>query len=68
MRLSISTEPPWVAASSNTIRVPQLACGRRDFVRGENLEPIYLRETAFKKAKAAGIPVVTWDSDILPKD
>jgi tRNA threonylcarbamoyladenosine biosynthesis protein TsaB len=28
----------------------RLACGRRDFVPGENLEPIYLRETAFKKA------------------
>ena len=28
----------------------RLACGRRDFVPGEKLEPIYLRETAFKKA------------------
>jgi tRNA threonylcarbamoyladenosine biosynthesis protein TsaB len=28
----------------------RLASGRRDFVPGENLEPIYLRETAFKKA------------------
>jgi tRNA threonylcarbamoyl adenosine modification protein YeaZ len=28
----------------------RLACGRRDFVSGETLEPIYLRETAFKKA------------------
>ena len=28
----------------------RLACGRRDFVPGETLEPIYLRETAFKKA------------------
>jgi tRNA threonylcarbamoyladenosine biosynthesis protein TsaB len=27
-----------------------LACGRRDFVPGETLEPIYLRQTAFKKA------------------
>jgi len=28
----------------------RLASGRQDFVPGENLEPIYLRETAFKKA------------------
>jgi tRNA threonylcarbamoyladenosine biosynthesis protein TsaB len=28
----------------------RLACGRSDFVAGETLEPIYLRETAFKKA------------------
>jgi tRNA threonylcarbamoyladenosine biosynthesis protein TsaB len=28
----------------------RLACGRRDFVSGEKLEPIYLRETSFKKA------------------
>jgi tRNA threonylcarbamoyladenosine biosynthesis protein TsaB len=28
----------------------RLACGRREFVNGETLEPIYLRETAFKKA------------------
>jgi tRNA threonylcarbamoyladenosine biosynthesis protein TsaB len=28
----------------------RLACGRGDFVPGETLEPIYLRETAFKKA------------------
>jgi tRNA threonylcarbamoyladenosine biosynthesis protein TsaB len=28
----------------------RLACGRRDYVPGPNLEPIYLRETAFKKA------------------
>jgi tRNA threonylcarbamoyl adenosine modification protein YeaZ len=28
----------------------RLACTRRDFVPGEALEPIYLRETAFKKA------------------
>jgi len=28
----------------------RLACARRDFVPGETLEPIYLRETAFKKA------------------
>jgi hypothetical protein len=27
-----------------------LAEARRDFVPGEKLEPIYLRETAFKKA------------------
>jgi len=30
--------------------VGQLARGRRDFVAGENLEPIYLRETRFVKA------------------
>jgi len=28
----------------------RLACGRTDFTPGENLAPIYLRETAFKKA------------------
>jgi tRNA threonylcarbamoyladenosine biosynthesis protein TsaB len=28
----------------------KLACGRRDFVPGEKLEPIYLREVAFTKA------------------
>ena len=33
----------------------RLACGRRDFVHGEKLEPIYLRETAFKKAPARRI-------------
>ena len=27
----------------------RLACGGRDFTPGEKLEPIYLRETAFKK-------------------
>ena len=32
------------------VMLGRLACGRRDFVPGENLEPIYLRETAFKKA------------------
>ena len=31
----------------------RLASGRRDFVAAENLEPIYLRETAFKKAPPA---------------
>jgi tRNA threonylcarbamoyladenosine biosynthesis protein TsaB len=30
--------------------VARLASGRRDFVPGEKLEPIYLREVAFKKA------------------
>lgn len=30
----------------------RLACGRGDFAPGETLEPIYLRETAFKKAPA----------------
>jgi tRNA threonylcarbamoyladenosine biosynthesis protein TsaB len=28
----------------------RLACGRRDFVAGEKLEPIYLREVTFTKA------------------
>jgi tRNA threonylcarbamoyladenosine biosynthesis protein TsaB len=28
----------------------RLACGRSDFIRGEKLEPIYLREVAFVKA------------------
>jgi tRNA threonylcarbamoyladenosine biosynthesis protein TsaB len=28
----------------------RLACGRRDYVAGCNLEPIYMRETTFKKA------------------
>jgi tRNA threonylcarbamoyladenosine biosynthesis protein TsaB len=32
--------------------VAQLAVGRADFVRGEKLEPIYLRETTFVKAPA----------------
>ena len=32
------------------VMLGRLACGRRDFVPGETLEPIYLRETAFKKA------------------
>ncbi len=31
----------------------RLACGRRDFVPGEKLEPIYLREVAFTKAPPA---------------
>ena len=31
-------------------RVAQLAAGRGDFVPGEKLEPIYLRETSFVKA------------------
>jgi tRNA threonylcarbamoyladenosine biosynthesis protein TsaB len=34
----------------SAVMLGRLACGRRDFVPGENLEPIYLRETAFKKA------------------
>ncbi len=33
----------------------RLASGRRDFVPGEKLEPIYLRETAFKKAPPSRI-------------
>jgi len=32
------------------VMLGRLACGRRDFVAGETLEPIYLRQTAFKKA------------------
>jgi hypothetical protein len=28
----------------------RLACGRRDFVAGEKLEPIYLREVSYTKA------------------
>ena len=32
------------------IMLGRLACARRDFVPGETLEPIYLRQTAFKKA------------------
>jgi tRNA threonylcarbamoyl adenosine modification protein YeaZ len=35
---------------AGAVMVGRLACGRRDFVAGEKLEPIYLRETAFKKA------------------
>jgi tRNA threonylcarbamoyl adenosine modification protein YeaZ len=31
----------------------RLACGRRDFVPGEKLEPIYLREVSFTKAPPA---------------
>jgi tRNA threonylcarbamoyladenosine biosynthesis protein TsaB len=34
--------------------VARLAEGRNDFIAGENLEPIYLRETNFVKAPAAG--------------
>jgi len=33
--------------------VARLATGRRDFVPGEKLQPIYLRETTFVKAPAA---------------
>jgi len=33
----------------------RLAVARRDFVPGEKLEPIYLRETAFKKAPPARV-------------
>ena len=32
------------------VMLGRLACARRDFVPGETLEPVYLRETAFKKA------------------
>jgi tRNA threonylcarbamoyl adenosine modification protein YeaZ len=34
--------------------IGMLACGRTNFVAGEKLEPIYLRETAFKKVAPAG--------------
>jgi tRNA threonylcarbamoyladenosine biosynthesis protein TsaB len=33
-------------------RLAQLAAGRTDFVAGENLTPIYMRETSFLKAPA----------------
>lgn len=33
----------------------QLACGRTDFIEGEKLEPIYLRETSFVKAPPSRI-------------
>jgi hypothetical protein len=33
--------------------VARLAGGRQDFVLGEKMQPIYLRETAFVKAPAA---------------
>ncbi len=33
--------------------VARLAGGRKDFVSGEQLQPVYLRETAFAKAPAA---------------
>jgi hypothetical protein len=33
--------------------VARLAAGRTDFVAGEKLEPVYLRETAFVKAAPA---------------
>jgi tRNA threonylcarbamoyladenosine biosynthesis protein TsaB len=32
------------------VMLGRLACARRDFVPGEKLEPVYLRETAFRKA------------------
>jgi tRNA threonylcarbamoyladenosine biosynthesis protein TsaB len=44
----------WFASAGNfypdAADLARLACARRDFVPGEKLEPIYLRETAFKKA------------------
>jgi tRNA threonylcarbamoyladenosine biosynthesis protein TsaB len=44
----------WVAGGKGlypaAAMLGRLACGRCDFVAGETLEPIYLRETAFKKA------------------
>jgi hypothetical protein len=33
--------------------VARLAAGRADFVTGDQLEPVYLRETAFVKAAPA---------------
>ena len=41
------------AGFPSAARVAQLAAGRMDFVAGEKLEPIYLRETTFIKAPAA---------------
>jgi len=35
---------------ARAVTVGRLACGRHDFVPAEKLEPIYLRETAFKEA------------------
>jgi tRNA threonylcarbamoyladenosine biosynthesis protein TsaB len=44
----------WFPNSSNVFPdaaiLARLACGRRDFVPGAKMEPIYLRETSFKKA------------------
>ena len=44
----------WFGGARNTYpdagMLGRLACGRRDFVAGEKLEPIYLRETSFLKA------------------
>jgi tRNA threonylcarbamoyladenosine biosynthesis protein TsaB len=45
---------PWFPRAMNlypdAVMLGRLAAARTDFVSGENLEPIYLRETAFKKA------------------
>jgi tRNA threonylcarbamoyladenosine biosynthesis protein TsaB len=45
---------PWFASATNVFpdaaMLGRIALSRRDFVLGEQLEPIYLRETAFKKA------------------
>ena len=35
--------------------VAQLAAGRSDFIAGEKLEPVYLRETTFVKAPPARV-------------
>jgi hypothetical protein len=35
----------------------QLALGRDNFVRGEKIEPIYLRETKFVKAPPSRAPI-----------
>jgi tRNA threonylcarbamoyl adenosine modification protein YeaZ len=44
----------WFGGAENmypeAVMLGRLACGRDHFVPGEKLEPIYLRETAFKKA------------------
>jgi tRNA threonylcarbamoyl adenosine modification protein YeaZ len=45
---------PWIAQGVNLYPdaavLGAMAAGRADFVSGDKLEPIYLRETAFKKA------------------
>jgi tRNA threonylcarbamoyladenosine biosynthesis protein TsaB len=44
----------WFPRSANVFPdaaiLARLACGRRDYLPGAKLEPIYLRETSFKKA------------------
>ncbi|HEY3861268.1 MAG TPA: tRNA (adenosine(37)-N6)-threonylcarbamoyltransferase complex dimerization subunit type 1 TsaB [Verrucomicrobiae bacterium] len=51
--------PKWFPSARNlhpdAAILGRLAAGRRDFVPGEKLEPIYLREVAFKKAPPARV-------------